>query len=206
VAPEDFNSYGTRRGNFELVSRATFANNRLRNRMLPGREGSWTRLMPEGTVLPIFDAAQIYAQRGERLIVIAGRDYGCGSSRDTAAKGPKLLGVAVVVAESFERIHRSNLIGMGILPLAFAAGARVATLDLDGSEVFDVLGIGAGIGPHQPATLRIRRVDGSTRDVPVICRIETPDEAALIREGGMLPAVMRAHLAAATIAMEAKAP
>ncbi len=206
VAPEDFNSYGTRRGNFELVSRATFANIRLRNRMLPGREGSWTRLMPEGTELPIFDAAQIYARRGDRLIVIAGRDYGCGSSRDTAAKGPKLLGVAVVAAESFERIHRSNLVGMGILPLAFAGGARVATLDLDGSEVFDVLGIGKGIVPHQPVTLRIRRVDGSTRDVPAICRIETPDEAVLIREGGMLPAVMRAHLAAGTIPTEGKAP
>jgi aconitate hydratase len=191
VAPAEFNSYGTRRGHFELVSRASFANIRLRNCIVPEREGSWTKLMPEGREMTIFDAAQEYRRRGVGLIIVAGKDYGCGSSRDTAAKGPKLLGVAAVVAESFERIHRSNLVGMGILPLEFAEGIRSSSLDLDGSEVFDIVGLANGISAGMSVTLRIRRRNGSSRDVPLTARLDTPEEADLMRQDGILPAVYR---------------
>jgi aconitate hydratase len=186
----DFNSYGTRRGNFELVSRATFANIRVRNAMVPGQEGSFTKLMPSGTVMPIYDAAVEYQRRGVGLIVIAGKDYGCGSSRDTAAKGPKLLGIKAVVAESFERIHRSNLVGMGILPLQLPAGVRADTLGLDGSETFDIISLASGITPRKLVSLRINSSRG-TQTLDVTLRADTPEEAEMILHGGILPAVYR---------------
>jgi len=190
VAPGDFNSYGTRRGNYELVSRATFANIRLRNAVAGAKEGSLTRLMPDGTEMSIFDAAEEYRRRGVPLVIIAGKDYGCGSSRDTAAKGPMLLGVKAVVAESFERIHRSNLVGMGLLPLVFADGVRAGDLGLDGSELFDIVGLAEGLSPGRRLTLRIRR-DGLVREVALAARLDTAEEVDLIRHGGILPSVWR---------------
>lgn len=194
VAPEEFNSYGTRRGNHEVGMRATFANIRLRNKMVPGREGGFTRFMPDDTVMSVFDAAQEYARRGIALVVVAGRDYGCGSSRDWAAKGVALLGVRAVVAESFERIHRSNLIGMGVLPLQFSGGIVAEDLALDGSEVFDVVGLAGGVRPGLAVTLRVHSVHG-TREVAVRCRIDTDEEAEIFRHGGILPAVWRSMTA-----------
>jgi aconitate hydratase len=186
----DFNSYGTRRGNFELVSRATFANIRVRNAMVPGQEGSFTKLMPEGTVTTIFDAAIEYQRRGVGLIVIAGKDYGCGSSRDTAAKGPKLLGIKAVVAESFERIHRSNLVGMGILPLELPSGVKAGGLRIDGTETFDIVGPASGLAPRKTLLLRINSSKGS-QTLDVTLRADTPEEVEMIRQGGILPAVYR---------------
>lgn len=190
VAPEEFNSYGTRRGNHEVGMRATFANIRLRNRMVPGIEGGFTRLMPDDRVMSVFDAAQEHGRRGVPLVVVAGRDYGCGSSRDWAAKGVALLGVRAVVAGSFERIHRSNLIGMGVLPLQFSDGIGVEDMALDGSEVFDVVGLATGVRPGLAVTLRVHSVH-STREVAVRCRIDTDEEAKIFRQGGILPAVWR---------------
>ncbi len=190
VKPIDFQTYGFRRGNHELALRGTFASGRLRNEMVPGTEGAYTRLQPEGTTLPIFDAAEIYRGRGVPLIVIAGREYGAGSSRDWAAKGPALLGVRAVVAESFERIHRSNLVGMGMLPLELKDVSR-ADLKLDGSETFDVdLDVNA-LTPRAVLSLRIRRTDGRCEEVPVLCRIDTADELTYYRHGGILPYVYR---------------
>ena len=190
VKPADFQTYGFRRGNHEMALRGTFASGRLRNEMVPGVEGPYTRLQPEGDVVFIFDAAETYRQRGVPLIVIAGREYGAGSSRDWAAKGPALLGVRAVVAESFERIHRSNLVGMGVLPLQLK-GVRRMDLGLDGGETFDVLGITENLRSTEALTLRIHRRDGAIDDFAVIARIDTAEELAYYRHGGLLPYVYR---------------
>lgn len=194
VEQKDFNNYTTRRANHEIVMRATFANIRLRNKMVPGIEGGVTKVMPEGELMRIFEAAQTYQQRGESLIIIAGKNYGCGSSRDSAAKGVAMLGVKVVVAESFERIHRTNLVGMGVLPLQFTAGTTVDDLALDGSETFDVLGLSDRIGVHSRLTLRIHRQDGSTQDVPLLARLDTVEDVDYWKNGGILPWVWRNYL------------
>ncbi len=187
VAREDFNSYGTRRGNHEILTRATFANLRLRNEMVPGVEGPYTRLEPEGTTVPLFDAAQSYLERGQPLVVIAGRNYGCGSSRDWAAKGPRLLGIGAIVAETFERIHRANLAGMGVMPLEFEPGMNRKSLALDGSEQFSVRGLERGLTPRCALTLEIVRKDGTRLAAPVTCRLDTDEEIAYFRAGGLLP-------------------
>jgi 2-methylcitrate dehydratase (2-methyl-trans-aconitate forming) len=189
VQPADFNSYGTRRGHHEVAVRATFANNRLRNEMTPGIEGSVTRLEPEGVVMPLFQAAQAYLERGEELVVIAGQNYGCGSSRDWAAKGVRLLGVRAVICESFERIHRSNLVGMGVLPLEFGSGTTRHTLGLDGSETYTIEGLGASPPPGSTLSLVITRRSHECIRVPVKCRIDTDDENTVFEAGGLLPLI-----------------
>ncbi len=191
VSFEDFNSYGSRRGNDRVMTRGTFANVRIKNLMLGGEEGGNTLLQPEGTKLSIFDAAAEYKRRGTPLVIIAGQEYGTGSSRDWAAKGTNLLGVRAVVAQSFERIHRSNLVGMGVLPLQFKDGTTAATLKLDGSETYDVLGLGQSLKPQQDLTLHVTRKGGETLDVPVRCRIDTPIEIDYYQHGGILPYVLR---------------
>jgi len=190
VAAADFNSYGARRGNHEVMMRGTFANIRLRNEMAPGTTGGVTRHMPDGAPMAIYDAAMQYQKEGVPLVVIAGKEYGTGSSRDWAAKGTRLLGVRAVIAESFERIHRSNLIGMGVLPLQFENGVTRATLELDGSEVFDIAGI-ADLKPRAAVPVRIRRAGGALETVQVRCRIDTEDELAYYRHGGILQYVLR---------------
>jgi aconitate hydratase len=190
VAPADFQTHGFRRGNHEMALRGTFASPRLKNAMTPGMEGPHTTLQPDGTVVPIFDAAQAYRERGVPLIVIAGREYGAGSSRDWAAKGPALLGVRAVVAESFERIHRSNLVGMGVLPLELKGLSREA-LGLDGREIFDVTGLGEGLAKRAELGLRVHRANGTVDEVPVTCRIDTDEELLYYRHGGILPYVYR---------------
>jgi len=191
VAVGEFNSFGARRGNHEVMLRGTFANIRLRNEMVPGVEGGVTRHMPDGAVMSIYDAAMRYKAEGVPLVIIAGKEYGTGSSRDWAAKGTMLLGVRAVVAESFERIHRSNLVGMGVLPLQFKAGTTRRTLALDGGEQFAVLGLGQGIKPGAEVMLSVARADGSQQDVTVVCRIDTLDEVEYYRHGGILPYVLR---------------
>ena len=163
VQPADFNSYGSRRGNHEVMMRGTFANIRLRNEMAPGTVGGVTRYMPDGAPMSIYDAAMKYQAAGVPLVVVAGKEYGTGSSRDWAAKGTRLLGVRAVIAESFERIHRSNLIGMGVLPLQFKDGTNRQTLRLEGGEVFDIGGLAAGLEPRVDLSVRIARPDGSGR-------------------------------------------
>ena len=191
VAPADFNSYGARRGNHEVMMRGTFANIRLRNEMVPGTEGGIARHMPSGQVMPIYDAAMKYQDERVPLVIIAGKEYGTGSSRDWAAKGTLLLGVRAVVAESFERIHRSNLVGMGVLPLQFAAGVNRQTLGLDGSEVFDIVGLADGLKPRMTLPLTVRRADGRSETVPLLCRVDTLDEVEYYRHGGILQYVLR---------------
>jgi aconitate hydratase len=195
VSFADFNSYGSRRGNDRVMTRGTFANVRIKNLMLGGEEGGSTLLQPEGTKLPIADAAVEYRKRGTPLVVIAGQEYGTGSSRDWAAKGTRLLGVRAVVAQSYERIHRSNLVGMGVLPLQFPEGTTAQTLGLDGTETYDVLGVSSGLLPRQDLVLRVTRSGGSTADVPVRCRIDTPIEIDYYRHGGILPFVLRQIIA-----------
>jgi aconitate hydratase len=187
----DFNSYGSRRGNDRIMTRGTFANVRIKNLMVAPKEGGYTTLQPDGIEMSIYDAAMKYKERGVPLVVIAGQEYGTGSSRDWAAKGTNLLGVRAVVAQSFERIHRSNLVGMGVLPLQFKEGTTAATLNLDGTETYDVRGLSPDVKPQQDLTLRITREDGSTEDVPVICRIDTPIEVDYYQHGGILPFVLR---------------
>jgi aconitate hydratase len=191
VAFEDFNSYGSRRGNDRIMTRGTFANVRIKNLMLGGEEGGNTIYQPTGEKLPIFDAAARHIAAKTPLIVIAGQEYGTGSSRDWAAKGTKLLGVKVVVAQSYERIHRSNLVGMGVLPLQFKEGTTAQTLKLDGTEVYAVVGLSEAIRPQQDLTLNIVRQDGSVENVPVRCRIDTPIEIDYYQHGGILPYVLR---------------
>ncbi|HEX7418259.1 MAG TPA: aconitate hydratase [Thermoanaerobaculia bacterium] len=191
VKVEDFNSYGSRRGNDRVMTRGTFANVRIKNLMVPGVEGGVTIHQPDGERMSIYDAAVKYQQEKVPLIILAGQEYGTGSSRDWAAKGTKLLGVSAVVAQSFERIHRSNLVGMGVLPLQFEEGTNAATLKLDGSATFDVTGIAAGLKPRQKATLVIHRKDGRTDKVPVIVRIDTPIEVDYYEHGGILPFVLK---------------
>jgi aconitate hydratase len=189
-----FNSYGARRGNHEIMVRGTFANVRIRNLMVPGVEGGVTRHQPDGERMGIYDAAERYRAEGVPLIVIAGRDYGAGSSRDWAAKGTRLLGVRAVIARGFERIHRSNLIGMGVLPCQFPEGVSAQTLALDGSERFD-LAPGAPLRPRQPANLHIERLDGRRESVALLLRIDTPIEAAYFMAGGIMPYVLEQLLA-----------
>jgi len=197
VSPPEFNSYGARRGNHNVMMRGTFANVRIKNLMLGGVEGGYTIYQPTGERMTIFDAAMRYAQTGTPLIVIAGHEYGAGSSRDWAAKGPALLGVKAVLAKSFERIHRSNLVGMGVLPLQFEPGTNAQTLRLDGSELYDVFGLGPELKPQQLITLQIRRGTGPVEHVQVLCRLDTPIEVEYYRHGGILPFVLRQLLARA---------
>ena len=191
VKPADFNSYGARRGNHEVMMRGTFANIRLRNQLAPGTEGGWTTLLPEGEVMTIYDASVRYRAAAVPLIVIAGKEYGSGSSRDWAAKGTVLLGVKAVIAESFERIHRSNLVNMGVLPLEFRTGANAASLKITGRERFDVLGMGTTLTPRGVVTVRVTCADGSIQDITATARIDTPEELVAFRNGGILPYVVR---------------
>lgn len=193
VSFEDFNSYGARRGNDRIMTRGTFANVRIRNLMLSGIEGGFTRnyLANSADPVPIFDAAQAYAKENIPLIVMAGKEYGTGSSRDWAAKGPRLLGVKVVIAETFERIHRSNLIGMGVLPCSFEEGTNATALKLDGSEICSVLGLNADLAPKQQLELQIQRSNGEQFSVPVFARLDTPIEVEYYRHGGILPYMLR---------------
>ena len=193
----DFNSYGSRRGNDRVMTRGTFANVRIRNLMMPGIEGGVTKHLPEGTQMSIYDAAMKYQRDRVPLVVIAGQEYGAGSSRDWAAKGTALLGVKAVVAQSFERIHRSNLVGMGVLPLQFREGASALTLKLDGTETYDLAGLGPNLKPQQDLTLSITRAGGSVENIHVRCRIDTPIEIDYYRHGGILPYVLRQLVAAA---------
>ncbi|MFQ5679079.1 MAG: aconitate hydratase AcnA [Gemmatimonadota bacterium] len=194
VSRSEFNSYGSRRGNHEVMMRGTFANIRLRNLMVPGIEGGYTRLLPEGTRMTIYEAAMRYAERGVPLIVIAGREYGTGSSRDWAAKGPQLLGVKAVLAEGYERIHRSNLIGMGVLPLQFQSGEGRESLGLDGTETFDLLGIAEGLAVGCTVTVRARRESGETVEFVARARLDTDVELEYYRNGGILQTVLRQSL------------
>ena len=195
VTFEDFNSYGSRRGNDRVMTRGTFANVRIKNLMLGGEEGGNTIYQPTGEKMAIYDAAVKHIAAGTPLIVIAGQEYGTGSSRDWAAKGTNLLGVKVVVAQSFERIHRSNLVGMGVLPLQFKEGTTAQTLKLDGTETYDVVGLGSDLKPQQDLTLKVTRKDGSVENVPVRCRIDTPIEIDYYQHGGILPYVLRQIIA-----------
>jgi aconitate hydratase len=191
VRPDEFNSYGARRGNYEVMTRGTFANIRIRNEMLPGVEGGFTRHLPDGKQMSVFEAATQYQAEGVPLVVVAGKDYGMGSSRDWAAKGPNLLGIRAAIVESFERIHRSNLIGMGVLPLEFKDGMNRKSLKLDGSEIFDITGIEKGITPGMGVACRITRADGSVEEIATRCRIDTLDEVEYYRHGGILQYVLR---------------
>ena len=198
VAPADFNSYGARRGNDRVMTRGTFANVRIKNLMVPGVEGGVTAFQPSGEQLSIYDAAMRYREAGVPLVVLAGQEYGTGSSRDWAAKGTRLLGVRVVVAQSFERIHRSNLVGMGVLPCQFEEGTNAASLGLDGSETYSVSGLEApGFKPQQMLTLGIERASGERFEVPVRVRIDTPIEVEYYLHGGILPFVLRQLVAGA---------
>ena len=196
VKPADFNSYGSRRGNHEVMVRGTFANVRLRNKLAPGTEGGVTRLLPEGEQMSIFDASVKYAERGVPLVILAGKEYGSGSSRDWAAKGPNLLGVRAVIAESFERIHRSNLVGMGILPLQFEEGQNVESLGLTGEEVYDFAGL------TESAQVEVRQwpdaasqgdscATASVKEFDAKVRIDTPQEIEYYEHGGILQYVLR---------------
>jgi aconitate hydratase len=193
VAPQDFNSYGSRRGNHEVMMRGTFANVRFKNRLAPGTEGSWTTFLPKAEVMSIFDAAERYKEAGTPLIILAGKEYGTGSSRDWAAKGPSLLGVKMVLAESYERIHRSNLVGMGILPLQFSAGESAASLGLDGTEEFS---LDAVVENQKDLKLRVKRTNGDAFTVATLVRIDTPNEFSYYQNGGILHYVLRRLLAA----------
>jgi len=193
IQPRDFDSYGSRRGNDLVMTRGTFANVRIKNLMVPGTEGGVTKYFAngEGEQMSIFDAAMKYAETNTPLVILAGHEYGSGSSRDWAAKGTRLLGVKAVVAASFERIHRSNLVGMGVLPLQFAEGTTAQSLALDGSEVFSITGLSDKIRPGQEVMLEIQRQDGQNKSVSVKLRIDTPIEIDYYRHGGILPFVLR---------------
>jgi aconitate hydratase len=191
VQPADFNSYGARRGNHEVMLRGTFANIHLRNALAPGTEGPWTTHIPSGEVMSVYDAAERYRGEGTPLGVIAGKEYGSGSSRDWAAKGPSLLGVRFVIAESYERIHRSNLVGMGVLPLQFAAGESAGSLGLTGHETFDVRGLAAGITPRRSVTVEARGDDGEVVSFAATVRIDAASEVEIFRRGGILRMVAR---------------
>jgi len=197
VTAEDFNSYGSRRGNDRVMTRGTFANVRIKNLMVPGVEGGVTKSQPSGEQVSIYDASIAYQKNGTPLIILAGQEYGTGSSRDWAAKGTNLLGVKAVAAQSFERIHRSNLVGMGVLPLQFKEGTTAQTLKLDGTETYDIVGLDANIKPQQDLTLKITRQDGAVENVAVRCRIDTPIEIDYYQHGGILPYVLRQLVAKA---------
>jgi aconitate hydratase len=196
VQPKDFNSYGARRGNHEVMMRGTFANIRLRNLLVPGVEGGMTAHMPSGDRMSIYDAAMRYATEGVPLIVIAGKEYGTGSSRDWAAKGTMLLGVKAVIAETYERIHRSNLVGMGVMPLEFLPGQNARTLGLTGQETYDVEGVAADLAPGKRVIVRATAASGTRAEFQVIARVDTPDDVEYYRHGGLMPYVLRGLLAA----------
>lgn len=195
VKPVDFNSYGSRRGNHEVMVRGTFANVRLRNKLAPGTEGGVTRLLPEGEQMSIFDASVKYAERGVPLVILAGKEYGSGSSRDWAAKGPNLLGVRAVIAESFERIHRSNLVGMGILPLQFENGQNVESIGLTGEEIYGFAGLTtllkAKLANGRVLAVKAKTADGSVKAFNAVVRIDTPQEIEYFEHGGILQYVLR---------------
>jgi aconitate hydratase len=190
VQPKDFNSYGARRGNHEVMVRGTFANTRIKNLLVPGVEGGVTVHLPTGERMTIFEASERYQKEGVPLIVIAGKEYGTGSSRDWAAKGTQLLGVRAVIAESFERIHRSNLIGMGVLALEFKAGENRQSLKLTGQEVYSILGLKNGIKQRQVVKIRAE-LNGKAKEFEATARIDTPEEVEYVRHGGILPYVLR---------------
>jgi aconitate hydratase len=190
VKPREFNSYGARRGNHEVMARGTFANIRLKNQLAPGTEGGWTTYQPDGEEMSIYDASVKYREAGVPLIVIAGKEYGSGSSRDWAAKGPKLLGIRAVIAESYERIHRSNLIGMGILPLQFKAGQNRETLGLTGKETFGIAGI-TSLSPRIDIAVTAKAQDGAVKKFAVTARVDTPEEVLYYQNGGILTYVLR---------------
>ena len=191
VEPKDFNQYGTRRGNDEVMVRGTFANVRIRNKLAPGTEGGVTKYLPTGEVLSVYDASVKYQAERTPLLVIAGKEYGSGSSRDWAAKGPRLLGIRAVLAETYERIHRSNLVGMGLLPLQFAPGQTAGTLALTGEETFDIQGVKQIVAGSKEVTVRARRADGSVTEFRAVVRIDTPKEVEYYRHGGILEYVLR---------------
>jgi aconitate hydratase len=191
VRPAEFNQYGTRRGNHQVMMRGTFANIRIKNQILIGIEGGYTKHYPDGETMPIYDAAMRYREEGVPLVVFAGKEYGTGSSRDWAAKGTRLLGVRAVIAQSFERIHRSNLVGMGVLPLVFEDGTSWQTLGIKGDETITIHGIAEGLRPRQTLHAEIRFADGGTQTVPLTCRIDTLDELEYFNNGGILPYVLR---------------
>ena len=197
VLKADFNSYGARRGNHEVMMRGTFANVRIKNLMIPAKadgtrvEGGLTLMQPSGEQLPIYDAAMGYIAAGTPTVVFGGEEYGTGSSRDWAAKGTQLLGVKAVIAKSFERIHRSNLVGMGVLPCQFKGSDTAASLGIRGDEDFGIVGVEAGIKPQMDVTLVIKRIDGSVQNVTVLLRIDTPIEVDYYLHGGILPYVLR---------------
>jgi aconitate hydratase len=191
ILPKDYNSYGSRRGNHEVMMRGTFANIRIKNEMAPGTEGGFTKLYPEGKVMPVYDAVVEYKKRRTDLVIIAGKEYGTGSSRDWAAKGTKLLGVKVVLAESFERIHRSNLIGMGILPLQFTDKMNRTNLNLIGSELISVIELEKGIKPSDKISVEIKYISGDIKKINTLCRIDTKNELEYYKNGGILQYVLR---------------
>jgi len=191
VEKKDFNSYGARRGNHEVMMRGTFANIRLRNEMVPGTEGGWSTLQAGGAPQPIYDVAMAYQQSGTPLVIVAGKEYGTGSSRDWAAKGTILLGVRAVIAESFERIHRSNLVGMGVLPLEFTNGETRQSLGITGFETFDIVGLDTSLTPRATLTVRMTPSGGSAKEFKVVARIDTPEEMNYYKNGGILPYVLR---------------
>ena len=191
ILPKDYNSYGSRRGNHEVMMRGTFANIRIRNEIAPGTEGGFTKLYPEEKIMPIYDAVVEYKKRKTDLVVIGGKEYGTGSSRDWAAKGTKLLGVKVVIAESFERIHRSNLIGMGVLPLQFMGNANRKNLNLIGSELISVINLQKGINPSDKVKLEIKYASGELKTIETLCRIDTKNELEYYKNGGILQYVLR---------------
>ncbi|HEY8212149.1 MAG TPA: aconitate hydratase AcnA, partial [Myxococcaceae bacterium] len=196
VEPKDFNSYGARRGNHEVMVRGTFANIRIRNQLVPGIEGGVTVHLPTNEKMSIYDAAMKYQQDGTPLVVLAGAEYGTGSSRDWAAKGTYMLGVRAVIAKSFERIHRSNLVGMGVLPLQFEAGQDAASLGLNGRETFEIGGVADGLAPMKKLTVKATREGGEPKAFTVTCRIDTPNELDYYRHGGILHYVLRQMAAA----------
>jgi aconitate hydratase len=200
VKPADFNSYGSRRGNHEVMVRGTFANIRLRNQLVPGVEGGWTRHLPDGEKMFIYDAAVRYKSEGVGLIVIAGKEYGSGSSRDWAAKGTLLLGIKAVIAESFERIHRSNLVQMGVLPLQFKEGETRESLGLTGEESFDIIGVPSAFATGSAVEVIAHKPDGKQICFEVKARIDTPQEAEYYRSGGILPYVLRQLISASASA------
>ncbi len=193
VKPHEFNSYGARRGNHEVMMRGTFGNIRLRNQLAPGTEGGWTLFLPDGEKMPIYDAAVKYREAGVPLVVLAGKEYGSGSSRDWAAKGTRLLGVRAVIAESYERIHRSNLVGMGVLPLEFKAGENRESLGLTGHEIFEIEGV-ASLAPKKTITVRAKSADGKVRTFSAVARADTPEEVSYYHHGGILQYVLRQML------------
>ena len=191
VERRDFNTYGARRGNHEVMMRGTFGNIRLRNKLTPDKEGYYTVHLPAGEQTTIYDASMQYQKDGVPLLVIAGKEYGSGSSRDWAAKGPQLLGVRAAIAESYERIHRSNLVGMGVLPLQFKQGENKESLGLTGRETYDIVGIEQGLKPRQEVTVKVTREDGSNFSFQTIARLDSPIDVTYYENGGILLAVLR---------------